>query len=394
MRNRRQSTPDHDTMDFSWTVNQLKFRTKVIQFARKELNADLVSRDRDGLFQKENWKKCAEFGIQGRAMPEEFGGSNADIMTALLMMEALGFGCRDIGLTFGLNAQMWTVQLPILNFGTKQQKKKYLPNFCSGTLIGAHAITEPESGSDVFSLSTRAEKKGNSYVINGSKKFVTLGPVADVALVFATINPELGKWGITAFLIDRETPGYHISPIQEKMGLRTMPMCELTFKNCVVPAENRLGPEGAGISISNSSLEWERCCILASQIGAMERQLETCVNYARKRLQFNEPIGKFQSVSNRIADMKLRLETSRLILYKAAWLKKSGKPAMMEAALSKLYLSECFAQSSLDAIRIHGGNGYMSDYEVERDLRDAVGGVIYGGTSDIQRNIVASLLGV
>ena len=381
-------------MDFSWTTDQLDFRNKVIQFAKQELNNDLVSRDRDGVFLRENWKKCAEFGIQGLSMPKEFGGKNADIMTALLVMEALGKGCRDNGLTFGLNAQMWTVQLPLLNFGTEKQKKKYLPSFCNGTLLGAHAITETDSGSDVFSLNTRAEKKEDCYVLNGAKKFVTLGPVADVALVFATVNRELGKWGITAFLVDGETPGYQASTVQEKMGLRTVPMCELTFENCMVPTENRLGPEGAGVSISNSSLEWERCCILASQIGAMERQLETCVNYARERRQFGEPIGKFQSVSNRIADMKLRLETSRLILYKAAWLKKSGKPAMMEAALSKLYLSECFTQSSLDAIRIHGGNGYMSEYEVERNLRDAVGGTIYGGTSDIQRNIIASLLGV
>ena len=381
-------------MDFSWSEEQLKRKKKVIEFAQKELNHDLVERDKEGKFSRENWQKCAEFGIQGTSMPKEFGGEDADILTALLVMEALGHGCRDNGLNFGLNAQMWTVQLPILKFGTEQQKHEYLPKLCNGSLIGAHAITEPDAGSDLFSLSTTAKKQDDGYLLNGTKMFVTLGPVADFALVFATIDPEKGRWGVTAFLVDFDTPGIRSGSIREKMGLRTVPFGELIFENCFVPTGNRLGPEGAGVSISSSSLEWERCCILASQLGAMERQLKTSVKYARERRQFNQPIGKFQSVSNRIADMKLRLETSRLLVYKAAWLKKSGKSAMMEAALSKLHLSECFTESSLDAIRIHGGIGYMTETEVERDLRDAVGGTIYGGTSDIQRNIISGLLGL
>ena len=381
-------------MDFSWSAEQLEHKRKVIEFAEKELNKDLVELDKAGQFPRENWKKCGEFGIQGTSMPKEFGGGDADILTALLVMESLGYGCRDNGLNFGLNAQMWTVQLPILNFGTEEQKRNYLPGLCDGSLIGAHAITEPDAGSDLFSLSTTAQRQKGCYVLNGTKKFVTLGPVADFALVFATIDPEKGRWGVTAFLVDLDTPGIRSGSVREKMGLRTVPFGELILEDCVIPVENRLGPEGAGVSISNSSLEWERCCILASQIGTMERQLKVSIKYARKRRQFNQPIGKFQSVSNRIADMKLRLETSRLLVYKAAWQKKSGKSTMMEAALAKLQLSECFTESSLDAIRIHGGIGYMTETEVERDLRDAVGGTIYGGTSDIQRNIIAGLLGL
>lgn len=178
------------------------------------------------------------------------------------------------------------------------------------------------------------------------------------------------------------------------MGLRTVPMSDFTLTDCFVPESRRLGPEGAGASISNSSLEVERCCILASQLGAMDRQLRQSVEYARTRRQFDKPIGKFQSVSNRVADMKLRLETARLLLYKVAWLKQQGRPAMLEAALLKLHLSECFVESSLDAVRIHGGNGYLSEFHVERDLRDAVGGVLYAGTTDIQRMMVARLLGL
>ena len=381
-------------MDFRWSDEQLALKNKVIQFAQQELNEDLVERDKQGAFLRENWQKCAQFGIQGLAIPEEYGGANHDILTTMLTVEGLGYGCRDNGLTFALNAQMWSVQLPVLTFGTDEQKQRYLPELSGGKLIGAHAITEPEAGSDLHSLRTRAEKRDDGYVLNGTKKFVTLGPVADVALIFATINPDMGSWGITAFLVDKGTPGFNVSPIREKMGLRTVPMGELILKDCFVSLENRLGPEGAGVSISNSTLEWERSCILASQIGAMQHQLETCIRYARERHQFGQPIGKFQSVSNRIVDMKVRLETARLLLYQVAWLKKMNKPAVVEAAMAKLYLSECFVQSGLDAIRIHGGNGYMTEFEIERDLRDAIGGTIYAGTSDIQRTIIARLLGL
>jgi alkylation response protein AidB-like acyl-CoA dehydrogenase len=224
--------------------------------------------------------------------------------------------------------------------------------------------------------------------------FVTNAPLADLAVVFATVDPAKGMWGITAFVVEKGTPGFSISRDIDKMGLRTAPMAELLFQDCYVPEENRLGPEGVGARIFNHSMEWERSCILASHVGAMEHQLEVCIRYARERLQFGQPIGQFQSVSNRIADMKVRIETARLILYKVAWLKKMGKPATMEAALAKLYLSECFVQSGMDAIRIHGGYGYMTEFELERDLRDAVGGTLYSGTSDIQRNIIARLLGL
>ena len=257
-----------------------------------------------------------------------------------------------------------------------------------------HALTEVESGSDAFNLSMRAEKDGDDYVLNGVKRYISLGPLADTILVFATVDPAKGRWGVTAFLVEAARAGVERGPMQHKMGLRTVPFGDITFENCVVPASNRLGPEGAGVSISNHSLEIERCCILASQLGAMERQLEGAVEYARERRQFGQPIGKFQAVSHRAADMKLRLETARLLLYKVAWLKTRNQPAMMEAALLKLHLSEAFVASGLDAIRIHGGAGYLSEGGVERDLRDAIGGVIYAGTSDIQRNIVARLLGL
>ncbi len=381
-------------MDFSWSDEQLAFKESVIKFAKNELNSDTSERDRKSLFDKNLWRKCAQFGIQGLAIPEKYGGLGADPLTTILALEGLGYGCRDNGLNFALNSQMWSVQPTILDFGSETQKERYLPGLCRGELIGAYGMTEPDSGSDAFSLRTRAQKQDDGYVLNGTKTLVTFAPLADFVVVFATIDPELGKWGITVFVVDKDTPGFKVSRQMNKMGLRTVPIGELIFEDCFVPEAQRIGPEGAGASIFNSAQEWERSIILTSQLGVMERQLEQAIQYASNRRQFGQPIGKFQSVSNRIADMKLRLETARLLTYKVAWLKSLGKPVMMDAALAKLHLSECFVESSLDAIRIHGGYGYMTEFEVERDLRDAVGGTLYGGTSDIQRNIVAGFLGL
>jgi len=381
-------------MDFSWTPEQLTFKNAVIEFAKKELNAGLIDRDHAGEISLSNWRKCADLGILGLPIPEEYGGIDEDIVTTMLVMEGLGYGCKDNGLIFAMNAQLWSVQMPILQYGTEAQKKKYLPGLSSGELVGAHGMSEPDSGSDAYSLTTLARRVEGGYVLNGTKMFVTNAPFCDLAVVFATVDPEKGISGVTAFIVETGTPGFTVSRELDKMGLRTSPMGELIFQDCFLPEGNRLGKEGAGTAIFNGSMEWERSSILASHVGAMERQLEECVRYARTRRQFGQPIGKFQSVSNRIADMKVRLETARLLLYKVAWLKKSGKSAVMEAAVAKLYLSECFVQSSLDAIRIHGGYGYMTEFEIERDLRDSIGGTLYSGTSDIQRVIIARMMGL
>lgn len=381
-------------MDFSWSDEQLAYKKAVIEFAQNQLNEDLIERDTAGKLSRENWKKCADFGIQGLPFPETYGGAEADIMTSMLTMEGLGYGCKDNGLIFGINAQMWSVQMPILHFGTEEQKEKYLGGMISGELIGAHGMTEPNTGSDAYNLKTRAERVDGGYVLSGTKTFVSNAPASDLSIVFASVDPTRGMWGITAFLVETGTPGFRISRSIEKMGLRTSPMGELILEECFIPEANRVGPEGAGARIFNNSMEWERACILASNLGTMERQLEESIQYARERTQYGQPIGKYQSVANRIVDMKIRLETARMLLYKVAWLKKMNKPAVMEAAMAKLYLSECFVASGLDAIRTFGGYGYTTEFEVERNLRDAIGGTLYSGTSDIQRNIIARLLGL
>lgn len=381
-------------MHFEFSEEQLEFKKSAIQFAQKALNDDVIERDRGGIFSHELWKKCAEFGIQGSAFPEQYGGLNTDIFSTMLLMEGLGYGCKDSGLIFAINGQMWTVQMPILRFGTDAQKDKYLPRLCSGELIGANGVTEPDSGSDAFSLRTTAKLDGDHYVLNGTKTFCTSAPVADVFMVFATVDKRKGFMGVTAFLVEKGFPGFRVGRDIEKMGLRTAPMAELILEDCKVPVENRLGKEGNGAAIFEDTVEWERGCILASLLGGMERQLEQCIKYSKERKQFGKSIGKYQSIANKIVDMKVRMETARLLLYKVAWTKQARGKAAMDAALAKLYLSESWVQSCLDAVQIHGGYGYTTEYEVERDLRDSIGSTLYSGTSEIQRNIIARYLGL
>ena len=381
-------------MDFSLTEDQKRYREELVRFARAELNEDLIRRDADEAFDREAWKRCAAVGIQGLPVPEEYGGGGADPLTVMVAMEALGYGCRDNGLLFSLNAHIWSCEMPLVTFGTEEQKRRYLPGLCDGSLIGVQAMTEPGSGSDAFSLETSATPTGDGYVLRGTKTFITNAPVADLFVAFARTDPDKGLAGLCAFLIDRETGGVSTGPPIHKMGLRTSPMSEVVFDDAEVPASALLGPEGGGMAVFNSSIEWERSAILASAVGTMQRQLERCVEYTRERKQFGKPIGKFQSVANKIVDMKLRVETARLLLYRLGWLKGQGRKAGMDAALVKLYISECFVQSSLDAIQVHGAYGYTTDLEVERDLRDAIGSRIYSGTSEIQRAIAAGGLGL
>lgn len=381
-------------MDFSLTDEQQALRDAVTEFARHELNDDLVERERDGAFPRAGWQKCAEFGLLGLPIAEEYGGAGSDVLTTILALESLGYGCADNGLVFSLNAQLWAVESPIARFGSEAQKQRYLPALCRGSSIGAHAMSEPGSGSDAFSLTTTAEEVASGYVLRGSKTFVTNAPEADLFLVFATTNPGRGFASLCAFLVERDTRGLSLGSPLAKMGLRTSPMSELYLDGCEVEREQLLGRPGAGMAIFNAAMRLERSCILASCVGAMQRQLERATAYARERKQFGQPIGSFQSVSQKLVDMKLRLETARLLLYKVGWLIDKGEPATLEAALVKLHLSESFLQSSLDALQVHGGYGFMTEYELERDVRDAVGSRLYSGTSEMQRNIVARALGL
>ena len=381
-------------MDFAWSDQQRELLDAVGRFASQQLNYNVIENDRDGVFNHDAWKKCGSFGIQGLPVPTEYGGLGLDPLTTVAALERLGYACKDNGLLFSINAHLWTAVTPLVYNGSEAQKKKYLPGLCNGALIGGNAMSEPNSGSDAFSLATTAVKKGSKYVLNGSKIFVTNGPVADLLVVFATLDKARGAYGICAFLVEKDSPGLNVARKLEKMGVRTSPMAEVFFEDCEVPEENFLGKEGAGSLMFTNSMTWERGCILASAVGSMQRLLETSVRYAKERRQFGQSIGKFQRVADKIVDMKLRVESARHMLYHCAWLRGQRKQVYLEAAMAKLHISDCWVKCCEDAIQIRGGYGYMTEYEVERELRDAIGSKLYSGTSEIQRSLIASLLGL
>jgi alkylation response protein AidB-like acyl-CoA dehydrogenase len=371
---------------------QRTLKRSVAEFAAGVLNDGLPERDRDAIFHAEGWKRCAEIGIQGLPVPEEYGGVGAPAVTIAAAMQGLGYGCADNGLLFSLGAQMWACETPIVRFGREEQKRRYLPGMCDGSLIAAHAISEPGSGSDAFSLQTSARRTGGGWVLNGSKTYATNAPDSDLFIVFGTTDRSLGFAGLCAFLIDRGTPGLEVGAPFQKMGLRSSHMSELFLSDCEVPADALLGTEGAGMVIFNHSMRWERALILAPAVGTMQRQLERCVRYAREREQFGSPIGKFQAVSHPIADMKLRLETSHLMLQRVAALLDADAATDLDAAMTKLHISEALVQSSLATVQIHGGAGYMTETGCERDVRDALAARLYSGTSELQRNVIAAQL--
>ena len=379
-------------MDFTLTKMQIALRRSSREFAERELQSDSRWGEVMEGFQREDWNKCAEFGVHGWLAPEAFGGSGRQPLDYVMGMEGLGYGCNNNGLLFSINAHVLSVQMDLFRFGTENQKLKYGTALVSGEMIAANAMTEPESGSDCYSLETTAERRDDRYVLNGRKIMVTNSPVADLFLVYANVNPSKGFMGISTFLVERDSPGLEIGPPFHKMGLRTAPMSMLNFNDCEVPAENLLGREGNGLAIFTHSMAWERGLILASYIGTMERQLDGAIDFAKRRIHKGKSIAKFQSVSNRIVDMKIRLETSRLLLYRMAWLRARGEKAEQEIAMVKLYLSECMVQSNLDWIQVHGGYGYTAEFG--KQLNDAVGARIYSGTSEIQRDLIARSLGL
>jgi alkylation response protein AidB-like acyl-CoA dehydrogenase len=376
-------------VDFSWSKEQQAFRQSVISFAKSELNHNLIEYDRDSEFPRESWNKCGRFGIQGLPMAKEYGGRGADVLTTVCGLEALGYACQDNGLIFSINAHMWTAEIPFLQFGTEEQKRRYLPKLASGEFVGIQATTEPSSGSDAFSMRTRAVKKGDRYVINGSKTFITNAPVADVVIVMANADPSKGAGGITGFIVDKGTPGFTVSRKLHKMGLRTSPMAELAFQDLEVPEENILGRLGSGQAIFTVSMEWERICIFASHLGTMQRLLEDSARYATKPDGCGRPVDRDPSIADKIAEMDVRLETARLALYKAAWLKQQGKRPLREAAIAKLSVSRACIETCLDALQIRGENGYLTENQIERQFRDAMSGTLYSGTTEIQKSIIA-----
>jgi alkylation response protein AidB-like acyl-CoA dehydrogenase len=312
-----------------------------------------------------------------------------------MALEALGYGCEDGGLVFSIGAHLLSCVIPVWKHGSEEQKRRYLPGLCDGTRIAANGMSEPDSGSDAFAMRTKAVSIDGGFRINGTKTFISNGPVADVALTFAVTDSAKGYYGgITAFLVDSDTPGFRVGKPIEKMGLRTSLMSELVYDDVFVPESAVLGGVGGGASIFTHSMDWERVGIFASHVGTMERLLERSIQHARTRQQFGRPIGSYQAIAHRLADMKVQLEAARLLVYKAAWSLEHSRGAAMDASITKLFVSESLVKAALDAMQVFGGYGYMTEYGLERLLRDAVGSTVYSGTSEMQRTIIARWLGL
>jgi alkylation response protein AidB-like acyl-CoA dehydrogenase len=384
-------------MDFSLTGEQLRLRNEIVAFARAELNDGTAERDRLGEFPHDLWNKCGELRLQGLFVPVEYGGRGLDPLSATIALEALGYGCNDAGLCFAICAHLLACVVPIWKHGSEEQRRRYLPGLSDGSIIAANAMSEPGSGSDAFALITRAEADGDGFRFNGTKTFCSNGPCADVFVTYAATDPAKGYYGgITAFIVRRDTPGLRTGPPFHKLGLRTSHMSEVVFDNAFVPADAVLGGVGGGSSIFAQSMDWERTCLGAIHVGAMQRLLDLAVRQARTRKLSGsgEAIGKLQGISHPIADMKVRLEAARLLMYRTASRLEHARDVAIEAAITKLYVSESLVATAQGAIRTFGGSGLMEGHEAERALRDAVASTLYSGTSEIQRNIISRWLGL
>ncbi|MEO1229215.1 MAG: acyl-CoA dehydrogenase family protein [Myxococcota bacterium] len=381
-------------MDFAWTPLQRELYAETLSFAQG-LSATL-DRKRPRPFGPAEWGAVGRHGLLGLCLARAYGGMELDAVTTARVIEAFGRGCEDFGLVFSACAHLLACAKPIAEHGHDELKDRVLAPLGTGELIGANAITEAEAGSDVFSLKTRYRAEGDEVYLDGVKSYVSNGPVADIFLVYATEDPKWGHMGVSAFVVERDRPGLVVGEPFDKMGLSTSPVSSIYLEECRIPAANRVGGRGAGAKVFSSSMVWERTCLFAGYLGAMERQLERTVEHVRQRRQFGKRLSRHQAVAHRVADMKVRLETARMMLYRACWEKHRdpSKASNLWVSMAKLVVSEAAVQTSLDAIHLHGGLGIVAECGLERDLRDAIPSRIFSGTSEIQRDLIAAGMGL
>jgi L-prolyl-PCP dehydrogenase len=376
-----------------WTAEQQALRSGYASsFAA--WGKDHIQRDKDAEFPIEQWKHIGESGLFGLPFGTEWGGADHDLLTTMYVLEGLGYGCRDSGLNFSVSTQIVSAGIPIHRFGSRYLKDRFLPGICDGSQIGAHAITESQGGSDAAAMRTTASAQGENYVLNGEKCFISNGPVADVIVVYARTSPGTSPFGITAFVVERDTPGLEIGPPIEKMGLRTSPFSNLYFTNCIVPKSHVIGHPGRGFVVLDHVMKWEVLTNFIMSMGTMRHRLEKCIEFARSRIQFGAAIGSFQLIAAKIVQMQIGADTASMWLYETAERFLAGRDVMMDIAVAKLLASEANLNSALDAVQIFGGRGYIAECALEKDLRDATGGTIYSGTSEVQRSKIARMLGV
>ncbi|MDC9811330.1 MULTISPECIES: acyl-CoA dehydrogenase family protein [Rhizobium] len=356
-------------------------------FARDRLAPGAAKRDREHLFPREELKEMGELGLLGMLVPEAYGGSDTGVVAYAAALEEIAAGDGPCSTIMSVHSSVGCV--PILKFGTEEQRQRFLPKLASGERIGGFALTEPQAGSDASNLKTRALRDGDHYVLDGSKQFITSGKNGNVIIVFAVTDPDAGKKGITAFIVPTETPGYEVIRVEEKLGLHSTDTCQIAFNNMLIPADLRLGAEGEGYRIALANLEGGRIGIAAQAVGMARAAFEAARDYAKERTAFGKPIFEHQAVAFRLADMAVRIEAARQLVFHAASLREAELPCLSEASMAKLFASEMAERVCSDAIQIHGGYGYMADYPVERIYRDVRICQIYEGTSDVQRMVIA-----
>jgi alkylation response protein AidB-like acyl-CoA dehydrogenase len=372
---------------------QTAYWERVARFAREELSDDIEARDQAMRFSRSDWDCCGGFGLAGLPVPVEYGGYGTDMVTTMVAFDALGYACRDNGLIFSIGAHLWSCVMTVLRFGSPEQKQRYLPGLAAGTLIGAHAMTEPGTGSDAFAARTTAEPAGGGWLLNGEKTFITNAPVADVFVTFAVSTLRRGPFGLTCFLADASAPGLKVGPAIPKMGLRTSPMASVSFRDCFVPASSVLGTPGMGMAIFNAAIHLERAYILASTLGTMQRQIERSALAWRGQPPDGRSRPERDLVPDRLGGMAARSHGSRLVGYDLAHRMDRGRTGPEESALVKVMLSEAFLDNSRDAWDNESALGPWPTGDSERELRDALASRIYSGTNEILRDIIARDIG-
>ena len=373
-------------MDFDLTEEQRIIQKTIRDFATKELAPIADELDDKEEFPRHIFKRISELGLLGMLLPQEYGGSDAGELSLALAIEEIAKACASTADIVDSAAVIGTV--PIFHYGTDEQKQRFLPSLATGEKISSYAVTEPDAGSDIGAIRTKAVRKNDTYILNGQKTFITCGPVCDMAVVFAMI-PELAPRGMSAFIVEYGTKGFSKGEQFKKLGMHAATNCEFFFEDCPVPAANRLGEEGKGMRIALATLDHGRIGIAAQAVGIAQAVLEKCTDYAKTRIQFTSPIAKNQAVSFKLADMATEIEAARFLYYHAAYLSDTAQPFSTNAAMAKLYASELAMRASTAGIQIFGGYGYMMEYPLQRYFRDAKLTELYEGTSEVQRMVIS-----
>jgi butyryl-CoA dehydrogenase len=367
-------------------------REMVRDFATKEIAPIAAQLDREARFGEETFKALGKLDLLGLLVPTEYGGAGADYRSYAIAVEEIGRACGSTGLSYAAHCSLGTN--PIKLFGSEAQKKKYLPKLASGEYIGCWALTEPGTGSDASAQKTTAKRQGDYWILNGTKQFITNATHADVSIVMAMTDPSLGRKGISSFIIEKGTPGFYVSKVEKKLGMRGSPTASLTMEECKIPAENMIGQENDGYKQALTTLEGGRISIGALALGISQAAFDAALQYAQQREAFGQPIGKFQLIQGYLADMATQIQAARLLIYHAAWMKDNGKRVTLEGSQAKLFASEISSKVTNLCVQIHGGYGYIEDFPAERFLRDAKLCEIGEGTSEIQRLLIARQLGL